>query len=262
MPTSSLAAKADIIKKWTKEQLYSTEHWLSLLAFALITFFSFGNVFISLLGYLIFFVVTAISHVFNILVFAAITALITYLFPPVGAVLSVIFFISKISYIFENWRALLAGIIFYIYPFFLVSINSNLYYPSLEYILFITIFTTVIFNFLLVWLYHNKYSTKNALETMGAAPVFVFMLILPFVADEIGAFLDFDEFEEYKADFSDYNYDQFETDAVDFDTEAVDQNPGLHDVEGHWRETASGEYTYVEPHVRTNPDGIESNNLS
>jgi hypothetical protein len=193
--------------------------------------------------------------------FFIITSIVTAIFPPLGIVLTILFFIFRIGYIIQNWRGILAGILVYAYPFVLgLSIADSYYRYNPRVVLVTSLIAGIAFHFLLLWLYRNKYSTKNALGAMGSAPLLILMLILPFVADEIGDIIDFDDFEQYESTHHtvdpDYN-------AIDPEFETADSvNPDTHSVEGHWRQTSSGEYTYVEPHVRTDPDGIESNNLS
>lgn len=60
------------------------------------------------------------------------------------------------------------------------------------------------------------------------------------------------------------NYDCFDqipdtSDDIDFTTPTGDNNhsPGTHSVEGHYRNGS-----YVEPYIRSNPDGILTNNIN
>ena len=39
-------------------------------------------------------------------------------------------------------------------------------------------------------------------------------------------------------------------------------NDNIHQVRGHYRSTPSGGVTYVDPHIRTNPNAIVSDNIS
>lgn len=250
---SQAMSQEQITTNWSKDQVYSFNHWLAVLIFSATTFLAFQNILALIAGYVLFFLITALPRVYKMFIFFIITSILTAIFPPLGIVLTISFFIFRIGYIIENWRAILAGILVYAYPFGLSLFISDFYYISLRVALSTAIIVGVGFHFLLIWLYRNKYSTKNALGAMGSAPILILMLILPFVADEIGDVIDFDDFEQFEASHG-------SVDHVDTTIDTV--NPDIHTVEGHWRENPSGDYTYVEPHVRTDPDGIESNNIS
>ena len=47
---------------------------------------------------------------------------------------------------------------------------------------------------------------------------------------------------------------------VDLDGDGINDN--IHQVRGHYRSTPSGGVTYVDPHIRTNPNAIVSDNIS
>lgn len=147
----------------------------------------------------------------------------------------------------ENWKALLAGVLVYAYPFVLgsqVASMGNTYGTGTPWTT--ALFAGAAFHFLLVWLYHNKFSTKNALGAIGAAPLFFIMLILPLVAQDVSDVVDYGDYNDFEASY----------DAVDY------EGTEIHTVKGHWRQTPDGGYTYLDPHIRISPDGIESNNIT
>jgi len=252
-----------ILNNWVNKQITSKKHILAIFLFSIITFFSFASIFAVIIGYLVFFLVTALPRVYKMLFVVLIVGILSAIFPFLGIIFTVVFFLVRINYIISNWRGLLAGLVFYTYPLFLILIvpktnpysfdfyNLFSFYYFTPYFAVITaIAAGLALHFLLKWLYSHQYSSDNALGTMGAAPLFVIMIILPFIIDDIAEVIEFDDFNEFES------AQEMEFENVDYD------DPGIHNVEGHWRQLENGEYTYVESHMRTNPDGIESNNMS
>lgn len=236
--------------KWVIMQLKQPVHWLVVIGFVIANRFPvFDPVFgLSLLTwfYILIFSVTGIPKVLNIFAAAVIISLITIFFPPLGIILTIIFFIARISQIFSHWKPLIVGFIFY---GFLIFVDFETIYVHIVHIYYfeslwlVPIGCGIILNSLLVWLYYSKYSVEDALGIMGATPVYVFMLILPFIADDIATIMDFSDYEQFEKVYE-------------------DKQTGYHTVNGHYRELPSGENTYVDAHLRSNPDGIKSNNLS
>ncbi|MCZ0703164.1 hypothetical protein J2T56_001398 [Natronobacillus azotifigens] len=235
-------------------------HWIALLVFGLLSIAPFRVVVITVIGIS---VIAAIIKIPSLLVMAGIVTAVSILFPPLTLILSIIFFLMKISYIINHYKALLfgAGLITY-----LIYISINNYYadyfwsalrfgyylptPLIQRTVLQMVVSMLIIHLLLYFLYRNKYTTKEALIIMSTVPLFLLLLILPFILnqlEELKDFLDtdtFDEFEENQMGSTTYN-----------------PNPELHTVEGHYRTNSDGSVSYVRPHVRTNPDGFKSNNL-
>lgn len=85
---------------------------------------------------------------------------------------------------------------------------------------------------------------------MCSAPMYLLLFLLPIIIrelKEIDAFSN-DSFDDYQQEV----YQRYEE----------QDEPGIHGVKGHIRKNADGSTSYVRPHIRTNPDGVESNNLS
>ena len=128
-----------------------------------------------------------------ILITAAIAFALVSFFPflaPVAFILMVIIFIARLSYILKNWRAVLAGFYMYalafgfafygsvfgeliwgisFYHYRLNGINPLWGYQGLEYTLaaMVALFFTVIFHFIMRWLYRHHYTLQQALPIMG-----------------------------------------------------------------------------------------------
>lgn len=101
---------------------------------------------------------------------------------------------------------------------------------------------------------------------MGSAPLIILLLIIPFIINAVGNFIDdiinaggmADDFISFKDGYNHESYTQFET--IDLDGDGINDN--IHQVRGHYRSTPSGGVTYVDPHIRTNPNAIVSDNIS
>ena len=130
-----------------------------------------------------------------ILITAAIAFALVFFFPflaPVAFILMVIIFIARLSYILKNWRAVLAGFYMYalafgfafygsvfggliwgfsFYHYRLNGIEPFLGYQGLEYTLaaVAALFFTVIFHFIMRWLYRHHPAAGPAHYGSGAA---------------------------------------------------------------------------------------------
>ena len=246
-----------IKKDWIKKQMISPLHIGVVLGFCLLHIFG-GYINIltfNLLewAYIIIFFITGVPKALNIIVASIVIGLILAFLPPLGIGITIVFFLLRLSSIYQHRKALLVGLLFYghwviprVFPYYYSRIFGDIFLFSYKLMVnfsmfFWAVFYALMLHFMLVWLYKNKYSTSSALATMGAAPIYLIMLIMPFVANEIADFIDFSDYESFNG--------------------SSNGHPGYHTVRGHLRETPTG-HTTVRGHIRTNPDGIESNNLS
>lgn len=120
-------------------------------------------------------------------------------------------------------------------------------------------FAGLILHITLNWLYRNEYSAKSALSTMGSAPLIILLIIIPFIINAVGDLID----DVVSADSSigdDFVSFRDSYDTIDLDGDGINDN--IHNVKGHYRSTPSGGLTYVDPHMRTNPNSIVSDNIS
>lgn len=76
-----------------------------------------------------------------------------------------------------------------------------------------------------------------------------FLFVLNVIGFFVGEFKE--EMENPSEPFSE-SYDPFDS------YSDTDSNPGYHEVDGYYNSNG----TYVEPHLRTNPDGYEGNNFN
>lgn len=187
-------------------------------------------------------IATTFSQIKGLLVVAA---FLSALFPPLAGILGVIainMFIIKLKFLVQNWRAVLAGLFIYIYPFYVNRIyNKNLYsyYNSSNKFGYV-ISGILLFQLVMKFLYYYGYSSKAALTILGMLPLMIIIFLLSSVIAEIqGSVQGFENYNSYPPN-----------------------NPNINSVKGHYRQTPSGGVIYVHPHIRTNTDGIESNNIS
>jgi hypothetical protein len=250
-----MIANYSVLKAWRKSQTFSGLHWFSIIIFMILSFLSTINIGFAIGGCILFFMVTALPRIGSIikyfLISFLITSLLTFIFPPLGVVCAVICILLKIGYLIENWRALLAGLIIYIYPILLSLINSKDFsYENYTGSIIIALISGLGFHLLLTWLYNNKFSTESALGTMGASPLIIFLMILPFILHAI--------IHDFQSTFhGGHDFNSFETNYHHVNPHHVDgyeRSNGTH-VSGYWRGGTDG-------YSQTNPDGIESNNLS
>jgi hypothetical protein len=262
------------IKLWTKTQCLTVPHILAVIGFGLLTYGSCYNTFILIFGLLAFCLITSYKIIWGMLLVSIIISALVAAFPPlfpVFIVLMLIFLFMRIDFIIENWRPIVAGLIFYVGAAFVASLGNagvqsgGSFYPPIV----LAVFNSFALHFILTWLYTHKYSVGSALGIMGSVPIIIICLLLPFITHAVDVLID----------------SSFMGDAVTFDTYNPNisnvPDPGMHNVQGYIRTNPDGivennlsydgsgayhdpytETHYVREHVRTNPDGIEENNLS
>lgn len=181
------------------------------------------------------------------------------LFPilaPVAWIIMLIMFYRRISYIWDNIRAVLAG--FYLYGAVAFAI---LYGEDIAWILpfdhtmvsaFLALAATVILNSIMISLYKRRYTPASAVSIMVSCPLLIILLCLPFL-HALDAFEGTDS-----GDLGDVGHDTVNPDVHAVQSDNVIPNPGVHQVHDYFR--ADG--THVRGYLSTNPDGILENNFS
>lgn len=202
-----------------------------------------------------------------ILITSCIAFVLVCLFPAlkiVAFILMVVIFLCRLGYILQNWRAVVAG--FYMYGVGIEFADfARGHASSYGYImstsdsitnLVIAIIVTVIFHFIMSWLYAHGYTLKTAMPIMGVAPLLIMLLFLPFIK----AFDGFDS----PVDTTDGNIDTGNVGEVThsgYHDNMID-NPGVHHTQAYDRMGPDGTIQHVRGYVATNPDGIIENNFS
>lgn len=239
-------------KNWTRKQVSSLTHFQAVIVFGILSISPLPVVSIVVLGISL---IAAIMRIPSLILMAIIISFVTAIFPPLSIILSIIFFLMKLEYIARHFEPLFLGTMLIVYLFY-SSINafpieyllyegtflySNIYFSLAHFAL-----SAILIHCILFYLYKREYSAKEAVMIMSTVPLFVIMLILPFLLQQIENFDDILEGESFDDFKQQYNTEPSKT----------------HFVNGHIRENADGSTSTVRPHIRTNPDGIESNNLS
>ncbi|WP_165005562.1 MULTISPECIES: hypothetical protein [unclassified Enterococcus] len=105
-----LTKRVDISRK---EQQQSRWHWLTLILFGLLTVATFSQ---QLILVTLFIAVVAVIKGPVMIFWGMLYSFLVGLFPPIGILLSAIFFLLNIGTFTKNWRMTLVGIYFYFYP--------------------------------------------------------------------------------------------------------------------------------------------------
>lgn len=278
---TSTYSKSSPYKIWARTQSKTSTHKTAILLYTLVCGLTVLKPSLAFWGPFIFFIITALTKMGDMLSYMlfslVITSIASLINPILGVIISVLFLLVKISNLINNWRALLAGVFIYLLPslmirqignflFDLIPIHKvlfdlNVSYSAIQLItaLIIGLLSGLILHITLNWLYKNKYSAHSALSVMGSAPLIIILILLPFIISAIGTIIDDmmsvgsgmgDDFIAFREDF----------DTVDLDGDGI--NDHVHHVKGHYRTTPSGDVTYVDPHIRTNPNATITDNIS
>lgn len=223
---------------WTEKQIRTKWHILSVLAFALLSIMPVEIVVVALLLLSIW---IAILKVPSLILMSALVPIVTMIYPPLGVIISVVFFIMKVNFFLEHALPLGLGLFAIVYLLAISLIKSYVFQVPL---LFIFALSAVIFQVILVGLYENEYSSVEAIQIMAIVPFYLLIIGLPIILNRIDGIGNV---------FEGNDYDEFE---------AYNENPDIHWVREHQRVNPSGSISTVKEHIRTNPDGFTENNLS
>lgn len=230
------------------------QHRLALVFLPLIIIIGYLIPVVFWIGLGIFFLVTSFRLLKSMLFWMLILGVLSLVFPPLAPIIFVvmiIFFIMRIGFVIKNWRPFTYGIVFYGLMSLLVLDTYQYYdwgysflaeilyepisafdtYYTMEIVQFISgviiaVLSTFILRAMLINCYNNGYESYVALGVMGSAPLIIISFLLPFLKIHIG-------------------------DPVVSDTYMPDS-----------KTPAPSTSTYVDPYIRTAPDGILQNNYS
>ena len=203
-------------------------------------------------------------RIFFILITAGIAFILLYLFPflqPIAFIIMLLIFLCRLNYILQNWRPVVAG--FYMYGIgigfasFAKDSTSNYSYIITEtdifaYLLFAAVIT-IIFHYIMTWVYAHGYTLKTAMPIMGVTPLLIILLFLPFIKT-------FDSFISH-VDTTDGNIDV--ADSVHSGAQgSIINTPDVHHAHEYNRIGPDGNIQHVRGYTATNPDGIIENNFS
>jgi hypothetical protein len=193
---------------------------------------------------IVFFLVTALPLLWRMILLGIVVAVVLAVLPflaPVAIIVMIIIFFARLGYIVEHWRPVVAGVV--VYGFGALMVAWGMSPPALLGIggqgpllfLVLAAIGVGLMHGLMLWQYANGYTATTALGIMGAVPLTLALVVLPFLK-------------------------LFSGHAGDVGHAPADS---LHDAGGyHGAEPAPPGYTHVDAYLRTNPDGIVENNLS
>ncbi len=245
------STESSIIRKtWISEQIRTAWHILSIFIFAGLSVMEP----LVILGALVLIsVIIAISKIPSLFIITIIVTAVSLIFPPLGALIGILFFILKINYVIQHLLPLSLGLFLIVYLF---TMSMLVPYPSLR----IFVISAVIFHIILVNLYKREYSSAEAIQIMASVPLYILIIILPIILDqldEMDDLFDGNHYDQYVAE----NENGYVIRPEAMLTENQD-DPGTHLVQSHLRKNSDGTMSVVREHIRSNPDGFKGNNLS
>lgn len=155
-----------------KEPLSSFWHWATLALFAILCIATIKQQLL-LIGLLI--LVAALVKGPGLLLFGALYSLLVSLFPPIGVVLSALFFILNLRLLTKSWRVNLVTSLFYLYPLGLSLLRYFTHWQiGLE-----LLPGLLLLHFVLMQVYYFHPSARQVAWTVLATPFELISLVLP-----------------------------------------------------------------------------------
>ncbi|HAX72361.1 MAG TPA: hypothetical protein DCY20_02425, partial [Firmicutes bacterium] len=191
--------------------------------------------------------------IINMFISIAITTIASFINPILGVIVALFFLFRRISFFYENWRGIVAGVVVYAFPYCFTSMFETIAYDlrttPLTDLGIVCILSALFLHLILRWLYKHGYTHKKAIVSMTLAPLIILLFLIPFLLKAASLFDDL-----LVATAADFDHD------YDVDVDGI--NPETHVVEGHYRTLPSGEEIFIESHIRTNPNATITDNIS
>lgn len=159
-----------------KPQVNTIWHWLLLILFGLLAY---GTMTQQFLLIAVFVMIAAIVKGPMMLLWGAIYSALLAFFPPLGILLSIVFFVINLGTIAKSWRISLTSAYFYLVPLIggiLRAIVKN--EPDYSVLIFVTL-SMVGLHFLLNWLYKNNSLSRTLTWSIISVPYALFIMLLP-----------------------------------------------------------------------------------
>jgi hypothetical protein len=171
--------KATIQKNVTiqrKPQVNTVWHWVLLILFGLLTYGTMTQQFILLA---VFLAIAALVKGPLMLLWGFVYSALVAFFPPLGIVLSLLFFLINLGTVAKSWRITLTSAYFYLIPFagsFFRFISKN----ESNYLLAAFVVVSILgLHFLLSWLYKNNSLSRTLTWSIICVPYAVLVMFLP-----------------------------------------------------------------------------------
>lgn len=159
-----------------KEPLSSFWHWATLALFAILCIATIKQQLL-LIGLLI--LIAALIKGPGLLLFGALYSLLVSLFPPIGVVLSALFFILNLRLLTKSWRVNLVTSLFYLYPLGLSLLRYFTQWNAHWQIGLELLPGLLLLHFVLMQVYYFHPSARQVAWTVLAPPFELISLVLP-----------------------------------------------------------------------------------
>lgn len=159
-----------------KEPMKSFWHWATLALFAFLCIATIKQQFL-LIGVLI--LIAALIKGPGILLFGAIYTFLVSLFPPIGLVLSALFFLFNLRLLTQSWRVNLVTSLFYLYPLGLGLLRYFTHWDASWQIGLELLPGFLLLHFVLKQVYFFHPSARQVAWTIFATPFELLSLLFP-----------------------------------------------------------------------------------
>ena len=159
-----------------KEPLSSFWHWATLALFAILCIATIKQQLL-LIGILM--LVAALIKGPGILLFGLIYSFLVSLFPPIGIVLSALFFLFNIRLLTKSWRVNIVTSLFYLYPLGLSLLRYFTHWDAAWQIGLQLLPGLLLLHFVLIQVYYFHPSARQVAWTVLATPFELISLVLP-----------------------------------------------------------------------------------
>ncbi|MBO0439230.1 hypothetical protein [Candidatus Enterococcus ikei] len=159
-----------------KPQVNTVWHWILLILFGLLAYGTMTQQFILIA---IFVALAAIVKGPLMILWGAIYSVLIAFFPPLGIVLSILFFLINLGTIAKSWRISLTSAYFYLVPLIggiLRTVIKN--EPTYAVLIFVAL-SILGLHFLLNWLYKNNSLSRTLTWSIISVPYAILILFLP-----------------------------------------------------------------------------------
>lgn len=158
------------------DPLKSIWHWTSLILFSLLCVATIKQQLL-MIGLLL--ISAALIKGPGLLVFGALYSFLVSLFPPIGIVLSAIFFLFNLRLLTKSWRVNLVTSLFYLYPLDLSLLRYFTHWNAFWQIGLQLLPGLLLLHFVLIQVYSFHPNARQVTWTVLATPFELFSLILP-----------------------------------------------------------------------------------
>jgi len=159
-----------------KEPLSSFWHWATLVLFAILCIATIKQQLL-LIGILI--LAAALIKGPGILLFGVVYSFLVSLFPPIGVVLSALFFLFNIRLLTKSWRVNIVTSLFYLYPLGLSLLRYFTHWDAAWQIALELLPGLLLLHFVLMQVYYFHPSARQVAWTVLATPFELISLLLP-----------------------------------------------------------------------------------